>query len=86
MKFKENSLAMTFGIVLGLWHAFWSLLVLLGFAQGILDFIYGIHFLNNPFTVYSFNLGTALTLVVFTSVVGYAVGWIFAIIWNKAHK
>lgn len=86
MKLKENSIALIFGVFLGLWHAFWSLLVLLGLAQGILDFVYGIHFLNNPFTVSSFNLGTALTLIVFTSVIGYVAGWVFAIIWNRAHK
>ena len=86
MKLKENSIALIFGIFMGLWHAFWSLLVLVGLAQVILDFVYGIHFLNNPFTVASFNLVTALTLIVFTSVVGYIAGWVFAIIWNKAHK
>jgi len=82
---KEHTTALIFAIFLGLFHALWSLFVLLGFAQVILDFIYGIHFLNNPFTVASFNLVTALTLIVFTSAVGYVAGWVFAIIWNKTH-
>lgn len=75
-----------FGAFLGFWHALWSAMVALGFSQAILDFIYRIHFLNNPFQVHAFTMTTALTLVIVTSLIGYGIGWMCAGIWNRIQK
>ncbi|QQG47369.1 MAG: hypothetical protein HY044_04570 [Candidatus Woesebacteria bacterium] len=85
-KLKAQEVAIATGVFMGLMHALWGLAVSFGFAQTILDFVYNLHFLSNPFVVSQFSLTTALILVVFTSLVGYVMGYVFALIWNKWAK
>lgn len=86
MKLNVQKTALMFGTFAGLMHTIWSLMVFFGFAQAYLDWIIGLHFLVNPFTVSAFNLTTAVTLVVATFVIGYLVGWIFSTVWNGINK
>ncbi len=86
MGVNQNKTGLMVGAFLGLWHLLWSILVALNLAQPLLDFVYWMHFLNNPFTVGPFNVVTALVLIVVTSAVGYVIGWVLAWIWNKVHK
>ena len=86
MKLNVQKTALMFGTFAGLMHTVWSLLVALGFAQAYLDWMIGLHFLVNPFTVSAFNLGTAVTLVAATFVIGYLVGWVFSTVWNSLNK
>lgn len=78
-----------FGLVLGLvvsgMHLLWAIAIALGFAQPLLDWIYWLHMLSNPFQVAPFNVVTAGMLVIVTFVVGYAMGWVIATVWNKLH-
>ena len=83
---NKNKVSLATGGFLGLVHALWSILVALGFAQPLLNFIYSLHFLNNPFSVSSFDLSKALLLVVVTFIVGYVAGWVFTTIWNMIIK
>ena len=84
MSAKKTGLVL--GSFLGLWHLVWSVLVALGWAQPLLDFIYNMHSLNNPFMVMPFNLGRSVGLIVITFFVGYVVGSVLAMLWNKFHK
>lgn len=86
MKFDEQKVAMITGLLVGGMHLVWALIVASGLAQLLLDFIYGLHFLNNPFTVNPFDLTNAIILVIFTTVVGYIVGWAGTWLWNKVYK
>jgi hypothetical protein len=86
MKLKLGSTGMTVGFFVALMHAVWMLMIFLGLGQLYLDWIFGLHLISNPFTVQPFNFGSGLTLIVFTFVVGYVMGWAFAFIWNKLHK
>lgn len=86
MKLNPGKTALTAGAFAGLWHVVWGLLVAGEFASQLLDFIYGIHFLNNPFSVQPFDLTKWVTLIVVTAVLGYIFGYIFATIWNKINK
>lgn len=83
MKLDQNKVALVVGAFFGLMHAGWSVLVWLGLAQMLMDRIFALHFLNNPFNVLSFDLTTAAILVVVTFVVGFILGWIFTYIWNQ---
>lgn len=83
---NQQKTALTLGAFAGVVHIFWSLLVALGFAQNLTDWIYWLHFANNPLRIRQFDIGTALMLVVVTSLVGYAVGFVFATVWNEVHK
>ncbi len=85
-KLNGHTIGLIVGILLGLWHAIWALLVMVGMAKPILDFIYGIHFLSNPFIIRSFDMTTAVTLVVVTAGIGYVIGWAFAAIWNMLKR
>ncbi len=70
------------GSFLGIFHLLWAILVAVGFAQPLLDFIYKIHFLNNPFTVGPFDILNAGLLVVITFLVGYIAGWFLTFLWE----
>lgn len=85
-KLNGNTVGLILAVLMGLWHAIWALLVMVGLAMPILDWIYGLHFLSNPFSVMPFDMATAVMLVVFTAVVGYVVGWVFAAVWNTLKR
>lgn len=82
MKLDQNKTALSLGIFIALMHVGWVVLVAIGLAQKLMDFIYNLHFLNNPFNVMSFDLATSAILIIITFVVGYVMGWFFALIWN----
>ena len=84
MKVHETGLAL--GAMIALVHAVWAMMVFLGVAQPWLDWVLMLHSLTNPYAVLPFDLVRSLTLVGTTFVVGYAVGWIFANIWNRVVK
>ncbi|TAK03676.1 hypothetical protein EPO34_00750 [Patescibacteria group bacterium] len=84
MTVSPKRLALTFGLFAGLVHLVWSVLVAVGLAQGLVDFLYAAHFMSQmPSKVDPFSLGNAALLVIFSSAVGYAAGWVVATIWNK---
>lgn len=86
MPLNNNKTGLVVGAFLGFWHFLWSLLVAVGLAQPLIDFIYKVHFLNNPFQVAPFGLKRAAALIVITAAVGYIIGWILAFLWNRFHK
>lgn len=86
MKLDPQKTGLVTGSLAGLVHAVWSLMVFLGLAQGWMDWVFSLHFLENPFTVGTFNLVTALILIVVTSIVGFVAGFVFANIWNYWQK
>jgi hypothetical protein len=71
---------------MGGWHVVWSLLVLLGWAQPILDFIFWAHMIRSVYVVKAFDLAATITLIVVTSLMGYVFGYIGAVLWNKLHR
>lgn len=85
-KLGTQKTGLVLGVLFGGLHLVWSILVALGVAQALQDWVLSLHFLNNPFKVADFNVVTAITLIVFTSVIGYLVGYGFAVIWNNLHQ
>ena len=81
-----HSVGLAFGAFLGLWHTFWALLVLVGAAQWLLDFIFRLHMIAPPYHVTAFNLITAVSLVLVTALVGYIGGFVIGIIWNRCAR
>ena len=70
------------GAVIGLYHAVWACLVALGWAQPFLEFVLRLHMIDFGFTMAPFALGTAAALVALTSAIGFAFGFVFALVWN----
>ncbi len=77
-----HKVGLVLGGTIGLLHLFWAVLVAVGFAQPLMDFIFQLHFLNNPYTVTPFNITNAVFLVVVTFIVGYIFGRIFVLLWD----
>lgn len=67
-------------------HAVWALFVALGWGQGLIDFVTGVHFVASTSMVMPFDFVTALELVVLAGVVGYVVGFAFANVYNKVAR
>jgi amino acid transporter len=86
MKFEANKVGLFTGICLAVCHAVWSIMVAVGFAKLYLNWIFGLHFLKNPFMVTKFGLPKALLLIVFTFIVGYVGGYFFTLLWNRMVK
>lgn len=82
----SHKVGLTVGGMLAIWHALWAIMVLLGVAQPFMQWILGLHFITIQFSINAFSLGTALTLVVVTGIIGYIVGYILGELWNLAHK
>lgn len=86
MKLKSHSVGLALGGLFAIWHALWSTMVALGLAKPMVDFIFAIHFLGNPYVLKPFSLVTAGILVAVTFGLGYALGYVFALLWNKFKK
>ncbi|MDE2079399.1 MAG: hypothetical protein KGI73_03370 [Patescibacteria group bacterium] len=80
---NAHKVGLLFGILLGGLHLCWAIVVYLGFAQPIYDFILWAHMIHVPLTVGPFDATAAVTLVVVTAIVGYVIGYIGAWVWNK---
>jgi hypothetical protein len=86
MKFDPMVVGLYTGLLLVAWHAVWALMVLLGWAKPLLDFVFGLHFLTNPYVVKPFSWGNALMLIVFVFVVWFVLGYVATLAWNKMQK
>lgn len=68
------------------WHFVWSALVLFGWAQPFIDFIFWLPFIASPYQIGTFVLACALALIAVTATVGYVFGSVIGTIWNRVHQ
>ena len=71
------------GLCLSSLHFCWALLVALGFAQTLLDFIFKLHMLSPSFVVQAFDPLLALGLIGITFLIGCFYGALFYFIKSK---
>jgi len=83
---NKNKAGLAVGFFLGFVHLVWGILVALGIAQALLDFILKIHMISLPMTVGPFSLTKTIVLIIVTFVIGYIFGWLVAFFWNKSFK
>lgn len=74
------------GLCLSSLHLSWIILILIGWAQPLMDFIFKLHMLNSPFQVQPFSIGLAVSLVIITFVIGAFYGLLFVLIKNLMAK
>ncbi len=58
----------------------------LGGAQPLIDFVFWMHFIQPVFVIRPFSLPAAAALIVFTSIAGFVIAVLFAVLWNKLHR
>lgn len=72
-------------LFLGAWHFLWALLVALGWAQPLIDFVFWLHLIKPVYVIEPFQIGIAALLVIITGTIGFVIGYIFAALWNWLH-
>jgi hypothetical protein len=81
-----NRAGLVLGALLGGWHVLWALLVALGLAQPVIDFLFWLHFMKPVYVIEPFAIGRAAILVLVTAAIGYGSGFAFALLWNRIHR
>jgi hypothetical protein len=83
---NPNKAGLALGALFGGWHLVWSLLVALGVAQAVIDFVFWMHFIKPIYVIEPFELARAFILVVATSSFGYMLGFAFGLLWNRFRR
>jgi hypothetical protein len=81
-RIRPRSFGFAFAAFLGTFHAFWALLVWVGAAQPLLDFVFRLHMIAPAYHVTAFSPLIAAGLIMFTSTVGYVLGWFSGFLWD----
>jgi hypothetical protein len=82
---NPNKAGIALGALIGGWHLLWAVVVAIGWAQWLINFVFWMHFIVPPYTVKPFQARLALILIGVTSVTGYVLGYVFAVLWNWLH-
>ena len=84
--FNPNKTGLVFGTMLGAWHGIWAVVVALGWAQAIIDFVFWIHMIKPVYVIGPFSIWIALMLIAVTGAIGYIGGFVLASLWNWLHR
>ncbi len=82
---SPHNTGIALGTLIGGWHFLWSLIVIAGLGQPLLDFVFWMHFLKPVFTIEAFSITRAMVLLAVTATGGYGVGYLGAVLWNWLH-
>ncbi len=86
MRIDPMRTGLIFGLFLALFHAAWAILVMLGWAQSLLNIVSWAHFITPPYRVEIFEAGRAAILAGFVFATGAVMGWALALLWNSAGR
>jgi len=85
---NPSKTGLTVGTLLGGIHIVWSILIWLGWAQGLVNFSLWAHMVSMPVVIKAFDPSAAVAVIIVAAVVGYIVGYAFARIvnWDQIHR
>ena len=86
MVLNKNKTGLVLGIFFAAWHLLWAILVLVGIAQSMLDWVLPLHFISLLVSVTAFSITNALILIIAAFIGGYIIGWVFAWLWGWLNK
>ena len=81
-KLDANRTGLVFAALMAAFHLCWLLLVAIGWAQPIIDYIFWLHHIQPVYVIKPFNAGAAAMLLAFTALIGYVGGNLGASVWN----
>jgi len=84
-KISVKNAALSVGIFAAVLHFIGVILIVLTNGQ-LLNWKLSLHFIFIDFTMLSFNWLTFVLGIILAFVIGYVVGGLFALIWNKVQK
>ena len=84
-KMNPMKVGVLFGVVFGVVHLLWAILIATQYAKPLMDWILKLHFISMPYSVMPINFMTAIMLVVVTTIIGYIFGVLFAWIYNMLY-
>jgi len=77
---------LTLGALFAGFHALWLGLILFGWAQPALNFVFWTHMIRPIYVVKPFDLFAALILIAFTFSIGFMLGSLGALLWNNPNR
>src|SRR5262249_29180873 len=80
---RVNQAGLVIALLLGGFHLMWAMIVAGGLAQPLMDFIFWLHFIRPIYVIETFEPLRAAGLVLLTSIIGYAIGSVFSLLWNR---
>jgi hypothetical protein len=80
-----NKVGLVFAAFFAGAHFIWSLMVLTGMGQWFMDFVFWAHMIHVQMTIGPFDVAAAGSLLVLTTVIGYLMGCMAALLWKKIH-
>jgi hypothetical protein len=80
---NASSAGLTTAVLIGGWHLIWVVLVALGLAQSVADFVFWMHLIKVSYSVQPFAWAAAISLVVITTAMGFLLGWGGALLLNR---
>lgn len=83
---KPTKVGFVIASLIGGWHLVWVILVVLGWAQPLINFIFWAHMIRPVYVVGPFDAVAAVTLLVITFSSGYVFGYIAGSLWNRLHR
>ena len=81
-----SKVGLVFGTLAGGVHLVWSVFVVIGWGQSLVDFILWAHMMHLAIIIGPFDVTASVTLVIVTALIGYLVGFVGAKVWNKVHS
>jgi hypothetical protein len=81
-KLDAHRTGLVFAALMFSFHLCWLVLVAVGWAQPLMDFIFWMHHIQPVYVVRPFNPTMAALLLGFTTLVGYVSGNLGASLWN----
>lgn len=83
---KPNKVGLVIASLICGCHLVWVILVALGAAQPLINFLFWAHMIRPIYVVGPFDALAAGTLLAITFVSGYAFGYIGGTLWNRVHR